>query len=234
MKSFWYKRRKRRKKEIREIRKKKPEHNERLISNRIIDIRNLFEKEDEDYLKPKTTNNFWNNNYIEYKSSGDKTLSLNGNLNKTKTHLKNIIKDVQHSDVWKVTAAINSTSSKDTGEKREMYTTSDNVTFTSYTNVNDVVNELFESLLSRYQVNLETSMRESDFVFDSVQLMHFKCHRVTCKRGESDIDSPAWLKSKKATMNLQSGDNKCFQYAMTVALIKKKKKNRKKRKIIWK
>ena len=85
-----------------------------------------------------------------------------------------------------------------------MYTTSDNVKFTSYNNVNDVVNELFESLLSRYQVNVETSMRESDFVFDSVQLMHFKCDRVTCKRGGSDIDSPAWLKSKKATMNLQN------------------------------
>ena len=30
-------------------------------------------------------------------------------------------------------------------------------------------------------------------------------------------------------MNLQSGDNKCFQYAMTVALIKKKKKQKKKK-----
>ena len=28
------------------------------------------------------------------------------------------------------------------------------------------VTELFESLLLRYQDNLETSMRESDFIFD--------------------------------------------------------------------
>ena len=29
---------------------------------------------------------------------------------------------------------------------------------------------LLESLLSRYQIDLDTSMRGSDFVFDSVQL----------------------------------------------------------------
>ena len=32
-----------------------------------------------------------------------------------------------------------------------MYTTSDNVKFTCYNDVNDVVNELFESFLLRYQ-----------------------------------------------------------------------------------
>ena len=35
-------------------------------------------------------------------------------------------------------------------------------------NANEVVNELFESLLSRCQIDLETSMRGSTFIFDSV------------------------------------------------------------------
>ena len=75
MESFWCKRRKRRKNEIREIwEKKKQEHNKRLISNRIIrDIRTVLEQEDEDYLKPKRINSFWNNDYIEYESSDDKS-----------------------------------------------------------------------------------------------------------------------------------------------------------------
>ena len=34
----------------------------------------------------------------------------------------------------------------------------------SYNDVNEVVDELFESLLSRYQGNLETSMEGSEFV----------------------------------------------------------------------
>ena len=49
-----------------------------------------------------------------------------------------------------------------------MYTTGENIKFTSYNDVNDVVNKIFESLLSRYQDNLETSMRGRDFVVDSV------------------------------------------------------------------
>ena len=38
------------------------------------------------------------------------------------------------------------------------------------------------------------------------------------KRGESYIDSPEWLKNKKATINLENNDDNCFQYALTVAL----------------
>ena len=49
-----------------------------------------------------------------------------------------------------------------------MYSSSDNIKFSSYNDANEVVNELFESLLSRYEDNLETSMRGSDFIFDSV------------------------------------------------------------------
>ena len=36
-------------------------------------------KQEDDYQKPTTVGNFWNNNYIEYESSGDtnKNLSVN-------------------------------------------------------------------------------------------------------------------------------------------------------------
>ena len=48
-----------------------------------------------------------------------------------------------------------------------MHSNSDNIEFMSHDNTNEVVNEIFESLLSRYQIGLETSMRGSDFIFDS-------------------------------------------------------------------
>ena len=39
------------------------------------------------------------------------------------------------------------------------------------------------------------------------------------KTGESFVDSPKWLKDKRATINPKyKEDNKCFQYAITVAL----------------
>ena len=62
-------------------------------------------------------------------------------------------------------------------------------------------------------------MRGSEFVFDYVQLLYYKCHKINLNCGGSYIDSPNWIKKKKATINLiNKKDNKCFQYAVTVAL----------------
>ena len=44
-----------------------------------------------------------------------------------------------------------------------MHSKSDNIEFMLYDDANEVVNELFESLLSRYQIGLETLMRGSNF-----------------------------------------------------------------------
>ena len=55
--------------------------------------------------------------------------------------------------------------SKDVDAECIMHSKSDNIEFISYDNTNEVVNERFESLLSRYQIGLETSMRGNDFIF---------------------------------------------------------------------
>ena len=69
--------------------------------------------------------------------------------------------------------------------------------FTSDNDANEVVNELFDSLSSRYQSNLETSMRGNDIIFESVQ--YYKCHK-----------SKDWMKKKKVTTNPKITDDKCF------------------------
>ena len=48
--------------------------------------------------------------------------------------------------------------------------------------------------------------------------MHYKCHEINLNRGGSYIDSPYWIKNQKATKNPISKKDKCFQYAVTVAL----------------
>ena len=114
------------------------------------DIRTLFEQQEEDYYKPKRVNNFWNDNYIEYESNGDKNRNLSPDeyLNKIKPQLQIIIIDLQNSDTWKIqiTIAINFTYSKDVEEEHVMHSRSDNIKLTSYNNANEVVDELFESL----------------------------------------------------------------------------------------
>ena len=108
-------------------------------------------------------------------------------------------------------------SSKNSEEKRVMYSMSNSINFTSYKDTKEIVNEFFESLLSRYQDNLKV-FRGSDFIFDSVQVLYYKCHKVNFKRGGSYIDSPDWIKNIKATINPKHEDDKYFQYAATVAL----------------
>ena len=134
--------------------------------------------------------------------------------------MRNVIINLQKFDSWKiqVTIAIDFPSSKDDDEERVMHSESDNIACMSYDNANEVVNELFESFLSRYQAGLKTSMKGSDFILDSVQLLYYKCHDINFKRGSSYIDSPDWIKKKKVTINPTNTDDKCFQYAVTVAL----------------
>ena len=61
-------------------------------------------------------------------------------------------------------------------------------------------------------------MRRSEFVFDSVDVLCYKLHRISLNRSGSYIDSPKWLKNKKATINPKDNDDNWFQYASTVAL----------------
>ena len=72
--------------------------------------------------------------------------------------------DLPNSDTWKnqLTIAIDFIFSKDAEEKPVMHWSSDSVKFTSYNDANEVIHELFESLRSRYQGNLELSMRDND------------------------------------------------------------------------
>ena len=89
--------------------------------------------------------------------------------------------------------------------------------------INDEANEVkierFDSLNNLdYQNNLE-SMKGSELVFDYIQLLYYKCHKNYLNRGESNVDSPDWIKNKKAKINpINKKCNKCFQYAVKVAL----------------
>ena len=61
-------------------------------------------------------------------------------------------------------------------------------------------------------------MKGSDFLFDCINLLHYKYHKINLKRSKSYIDSLDRMKNKKAKIN--NIDNvKCFQYATLVALI---------------
>ena len=114
--------------------------------------------------------------------------------------------------------AINFIPSKDSDETRTMHTKSNNVEIVIGSETDEIIENLFASFLQKYQEGLEESVRGSEFVYDSADVLYYNLEKVSLSRGGSYIDSPKWLKNKKATINPKNKDGKCFQYALTVAL----------------
>ena len=78
-----------------------------------------------------------------------------------------------------------------------MHTRSNSIEIMIGNETNEIIKKLFNSFLQKYQ-GLEESMKGSEFVFDSVDLLYFKLQKLSLNRGGSHIDSPEWLKNKKS------------------------------------
>ena len=125
---------------------------------------------------------------------------------------------------WKIQLVmkINFISSLSTDEFREMYTKSDNIEIMNATETSDAINELFKSFLTRYQEGLETKMKGGNFMFERVDSLYYHLHKISFNRAGSYIDSPDWIKNKKAIINPKNEDKECFKYAITSALNQEK------------
>ena len=99
-----------------------------------------------------------------------------------------------------------------------MHTRSDNEEFMNGDDTDEIIKGLFESLLQKYEENLQNKMRGLDFEFDGVNFLYYDFTKISLNRGGSYIDSPKWLKDKKSTINPKNDDDKCFQYVVTLAL----------------
>ena len=77
-----------------------------------------------------------------------------------------------------------------------------------------VADDLFKRFLNDF--SLRTKMKKSNLTYDRVRAFYYKLHKITINKvGGSYIDSPDWIKNKKATINPKSiNDDKCMQYAI--------------------
>ena len=51
--------------------------------------------------------------------------------------------------------------------------------------------------LNRYQNNFEKLMKGSEFVFNYVHLLYYKCHKINLNCGGSYIHYLDWIRTKK-------------------------------------
>ena len=99
-----------------------------------------------------------------------------------------------------------------------MYTRSTTEEFMIGSETEEVAEKLFMSMLQKYQDNLQNKMKGSDFIFNGIDYLYYDLNRITISKGGSYIESPKWLKDKICVVNQKHNDNKCFQYAATLAL----------------
>ena len=161
---------------------------------------------DEEYYEQITVKIAFDGNYIQYESKGDKgkNLSIKRYLKMIKPYLSDLINNhkthgsaryhsgnkswlEKTSSKWKIhlTMTINFLSSKDSDETRTMHTKSNNVEIMIGSETNQIIKSLFESFLQKYQQGLEESMRGSEFVYESVDVLYYNLNRVSLSRGGS-------------------------------------------------
>ena len=90
-------------------------------------------------------------------------------------------------------------------------------------NTNAIIRNIFKPFLHNYQQELKM-IKGSHFVFESVDLLDYKLHRVRFNRGGSYIKSPKWLENKKAAINPKNDDDddddddECLRWSIISAL----------------
>ena len=155
-------------------------------------IRTLFKEFDRDYYKPIRTDDGFagrRNNYIEYKSKGDRyeNLSPEEYLKMIRPYLRNLIND--HKPIeklnndsgadraeWKTQLVMQNSciSTKNFEVTRTIYSASEPVEIFMGSDTEDVIDTLFNTILQRYQQAQETSNdKGSEFIPESVELLYY-------------------------------------------------------------
>ena len=101
-------------------------------------------------------------------------------------YLKGMINEHKTIGEWKIqlTRQISFISRTDSKETRTMYTKRHNIEIMKGEDTDEIIKELHESLLQKYQEGLEESMRGGDFIRDRVDLLY--CHLQ--KIGSKEVD----------------------------------------------
>ena len=180
----------------------------------IENIRDLFSILD---YEPVLIKSGFDNNYLEYMSNGNNSLSFNEYLELIKPYLYDLINVYKAKGEWKsqLSAKISFVSQKpDSNEISIMYTRSTPEEIIIGCETEEVAENLIMQLLQKYQDNLQNKMKGSDFIFNGINYLYYDLNRITISKGGSYIESSKWLKDKKCTINQKNIDNKCFQYAL--------------------
>ena len=81
------------------------------------------------------------------------------------------------------------------------------------------INDIIQHMLSHIKTQAENPrMPESSFTLHKIMHLNINFHRLPLTRGSSYIELPKWIASKKAVINPNNNNEKCFKWAVIAAL----------------
>ena len=100
------------------------------------------------------------------------------------------------------------------------FSRSDKVIYLPSSNTSDIINQLLASFYQKYQEDLRLSHASSSFTYESVEECNIHFNKINLWHGVTYIESPKWLKNKKATINPKNTkDIYCFMYVLPLHFI---------------
>ena len=186
----------------------------------IDDIEYIFGDID-NYYALMLTSSLFNKGYQRYHFRGDKmhNMSVKSYFDKINPYLRVLIDEIKAYE-QKIQIDIGFNMVHISSKRRSMhFSRSDNVICMPSSNTNEILEQLLTSFYNKYQDDLQLSCETSSFVYESVEECNIHFHKIDLRRGTSFIDTPEWLKHKKAIINPQNKNNVyCFMYSATIAL----------------
>ena len=75
--------------------------------------------------------------------------------------------------------------------------------------------DLWQKAIDDITIDIETkAVRGSGFTIKGIKEITIHINQYNPTRGRSYIPTPEWIANKKATINIQNNDNKCFKYSV--------------------
>ena len=186
----------------------------------INDIEYMFGDID-DYYRPVLTSSLFDGGYWRYHFRGDKlrNMSVKSYLDKIIPYLRMLIDENKaYEQKIQLDLGFNMVDISDS-RRITRFSQSDNAICRPSSNTNEIIDQLLTSLHKKFDDDLVLSQESSSFVYESVEECNIHIHKIDLRRGASFIDTPEWLKNKKATINPQNTNNAyCFMYAIAIAL----------------
>ena len=184
-------------------------------------IENLFGITD-DYYKPILSQQSFDDKYQRYTCRGDKNkkLSFNEYMDIVKPYIITLLNDTNKKETRKIQLDIRITTENilNPGDKRNFVVRSDNTLLLYTDDTTESVENLIKSLGEHYEEQILVSREGSNFRYSNIDSLNIHIHEIQLKRGSAYIETPDWIKPKKATTNPKNThDNYCFSHSIVIA-----------------